>query len=119
MNLPQDVNAFAESWRDAWNAHDVELVLAHFAEDAVFRSPFAVRVLPESDGVLRGKAAVREYWAAGLAAMPDLHFEIVDVYAGIDTVVINYRNQNGALVNEIMTFENGLIVSGEGTYAVR
>jgi hypothetical protein len=41
------------------------------------------------------------------------------VYAGIDTVVINYRNQNGALVNEIMTFENGLIVSGEGTYAVR
>jgi hypothetical protein len=116
MNLPSDIGAFAESWLDAWNAHDLERVLRHFADDAVFLSPFAARILPESDGVLRGKAAVREYWTAGLAAMPELHFEIVDVFTGVDTVVINYRNQNGGLVNEVMTFKDGLVVRGEGTY---
>jgi ketosteroid isomerase-like protein len=116
MNLPSDIGAFAESWLDAWNAHDLERVLRHFADDAVFLSPFAARILPESDGVLRGKAAVREYWTAGLAAMPDLHFEIVDVFTGVDTVVINYRNQSGGLVNEVMTFKDGLVVRGEGTY---
>jgi ketosteroid isomerase-like protein len=116
MNLPSDIGAFAESWLDAWNTHDLERVLRHFADDAVFLSPFAARILPESDGVLRGKAAVRQYWTAGLAAMPDLHFEIVDVFTGVDTVVINYRNQNGGLVNEVMTFKDGLVVRGEGTY---
>ncbi|HWU58717.1 MAG TPA: nuclear transport factor 2 family protein [Microbacteriaceae bacterium] len=116
MNLPSDIGAFAESWLDAWNAHDLERVLRHFADDAVFLSPFAARILPESDGVLRGKAAVREYWTAGLAAMPELHFEIVDVFTGVDTVVINYRNQSGGLVNEVMTFKDGLVVRGEGTY---
>lgn len=119
MNLPTDINAFAKSWLDAWNGHDVELVLDHFAEDAVFLSPFATRVLPDSDGVLRGKAAVREYWTAGLAAIPDLHFEIVNVYTGVDTIVINYHNQNGGLVNEVMTFQDGLVIRGEGTYVVR
>jgi hypothetical protein len=119
MNLPRDIDAFADSWLDAWNAHDIERVLSHFAHDAVFLSPFATRILPDSDGVLRGQAAVREYWTAGLAAMPDLHFEIVNLFTGVDTVVINYRNQNGGLVNEVMTFKDGLIVRGEGTYLVR
>ncbi len=38
------------------------------------------------------------------------------VYAGFDTLVINYRNQAGGLVNEVLTFADGLVVAGHGTY---
>ena len=50
---------FARRWLEAWNAHDVEAVLAHFAEDVTFTSPVAARILERSDGIVRGKVALR------------------------------------------------------------
>src|ERR1035438_9310853 len=32
---------FASEWLDAWNAHDLELILSHFTEAVVFTSPLA------------------------------------------------------------------------------
>jgi RimJ/RimL family protein N-acetyltransferase len=69
-----------------------------------------------SDGVLRGKAAIRDYWTTALRGLPDLHFEVIGTYAGVDTLVVNYRNQRGGLVNEVLTFADGLVVHGRGTY---
>ncbi|KAA1425244.1 nuclear transport factor 2 family protein [Mumia zhuanghuii] len=114
--MRSDPQSFAVQWRDAWNAHDVEAVLAHFADDVVFTSPVAAQLLDDSDGVLRGKDALRAYWTEGLRRIPDLRFEVVGVYAGLDTVVINYRNQKGGLVNEVLHLRDGLVVEGHGTY---
>jgi len=116
MNLPEDIDAFVADWVDAWNAHNIERVLGHFADNTTFLSPFASRVISGSDGILRGKDELRAYWVAGLAALPDLHFEVVGVYAGIDTIAINYRNHTGGLVTEVLTFEAGRVIRGEGTY---
>lgn len=110
------VEEFVREWLDAWNAHDVEAVLRHFADDVVFTSPVAARLLPETGGTLRGKEALRGYWQEGLRQIPDLRFELVDLYVGIDTVVVNYRNQAGRLVDEVLRFEDGLVVEGHGTY---
>ena len=108
--------AFTEQWVRAWNAHDIEAVLAHFAEDVVFTSPVAARVVPESGGVVRGKQALRAYWTSALTRLPDLRFEIVATYVGVGTLVINYRNQLGGLVNEVLIFDGDLVVAGHGTY---
>ncbi|MFD4957629.1 nuclear transport factor 2 family protein [Microbacterium sp. NPDC058389] len=114
-----EARRFAQQWVDAWNAHDLDGVLAHFADDAEFSSPVAAQLLPESEGVLRGKAAIRAYWAVGIERIPDLRFEVVDVYTGVDLIVINYRNHTGGLVNEVLRLgADGLVVSGGGTYLV-
>jgi hypothetical protein len=115
MTLP-DPKAFADAWVTAWNDHDVEAILAHFSEDVVFTSPVAAQLLTGSDGVLRGKGALREYWTQGLALIPDLRFEVVGVYAGTSAIVINYRNQKGGLVCEVLILRDGLVVEGHGTY---
>ncbi len=107
---------FADSWAQHWNAHDLDTLLAHFADDVMFTSPVAARLFPDSFGVIVGKAALRDYWAEGLRRIPDLHFEIVGVYNGVDTVVINYRNQTGALVSEVLIFSKELVVAGHATY---
>jgi hypothetical protein len=115
MTVP-DPEAFARHWVAAWNAHDVEAVLAHFADDVVFTSPVASQLLEGSDGVVRGKSALRAYWSEGLRRIPDLHFEVVGTYAGVDVLVINYRNHRGGLVSEVLRFEGDLVVEGHGTY---
>ncbi len=110
-----EAQAFAEQWVKDWNAHDVDALLEHFTDDVVFTSPAAVRLLG-GDGVIRGKEALRKYWSEGVRLIPDLHFEVLAVYVGIATLVINYRNQAGGLVNEVLTFNGGLVSEGHGTY---
>jgi ketosteroid isomerase-like protein len=107
---------FADGWAQAWNAHNLEGVLGHFADDVVFSSPAAAQLISGSDGVVRGKAALRDYWAEGLRRIPDLHFTVLDVYAGVRAVVITYRNQKGARVSEVLIFDGPLVVEGHGTY---
>lgn len=111
-----EAQEFVDSWVQNWNAHDLEQILSHFADDVVFTSPVATQLLVDSDGILRGKAALRDYWREGLRRIPDLRFEVVGVYVGLHTLVINYRNQKGGLVNEVLTFNGPLVVQGHGTY---
>lgn len=113
-----DATAFSRQWVRAWNAHDVEAVLEHFHEDVLFTSPVAAEMFPETAGVIRGKAALRHYWASAVRRMPDLHFIVEAVYRGIDTIAINYRNQNGGLVNEVLRFDDGRVIEGHGTYLI-
>jgi hypothetical protein len=110
-----DARSFAVSWINAWNAHDVEAVLEPFADDVVFTSPVAARVLGGT-GEVRGKDALRAYWRQALSLVPELHFELVGVYVGVRAVVINYRNHAGRLCSEVLVFDGPRVVSGHGTY---
>ncbi|GKT30087.1 FAD-binding oxidoreductase, partial [Aduncisulcus paluster] len=72
---------FSRDWFAAWNAHDIEAVLEHFDEDAVFTSAYGAQIAPETGGVFSGKQAIRAYWAEALTRNPDLHFEPVGTAA--------------------------------------
>jgi ketosteroid isomerase-like protein len=108
--------AFAEQCAKDWNSHDIEAVLSHFADDVVFTSPLAGQLFPESGGVMRGKDALRRYWSEGVRRNPALRFEVRGVYAGVDTVVIRFRTEQGADRCEVLTFAAGLVRTGHGTF---
>ncbi|HVJ00798.1 MAG TPA: nuclear transport factor 2 family protein [Sphingomonas sp.] len=114
----QDAPAFAAEWCAAWNAHDLDAVLAHFHDDVAFTSPVAAKLLPETGGRIVGKAALQAYWEEGLRRIPDLHFTVERVFAGIDAIVIQYRNQRGVSVSEVLVFDGDRVRSGHGTYPV-
>ncbi|MCG7596400.1 nuclear transport factor 2 family protein [Mycobacterium sp. PSTR-4-N] len=114
--MDRDAETFSRQWVDAWNAHDVERVLDHFDDAVVFTSPVAAQVLPTTGGRVAGKEALREYWVRALELHPDLHFTVEAVYEGVDVMVINYRNQRGGLVSEVLRFAGDRIVEGHGTY---
>lgn len=113
---PTAVESFVADWLRHWNEHDVEGVLSHFADDVVFTSPHARLLLPDSDGVVRGKDALRAYWRVGIERNPDLHFELLGVYTGVSTIVINYRNHKGTLASEVLVLDGATVVEGHGTY---
>ena len=93
--MTADPSTFARSWIEAWNAHDLDAVLDHFSDDVVFSSPLVASIVGEPSGSVTGKAALRAYWEEGLRRIPDLRFELVEVYAGVDSIAITYRNQGG------------------------
>lgn len=115
MTTPEPMR-FAEDWVRAWNGRDVEAVLTHYADDVVFSSPVAERVVPESRGTVHGKQALRDYWNRALDLHTNLCFTLVDVYVGVDTIVINYHDQQEVLINEVLTFRDGMVAVGHATH---
>ena len=99
----QDARNLASEWVDAWNAHDLERILSHYTDDFIMESPYALKRLPETGGVVKGKEAVRAYWKLGLELIPDLHFELYEVLIGISGITLYYFNRaNGKKVTEVL-----------------
>lgn len=97
-----EAHAFAEHWVEAWNSHDLERILAHYTEDVELVSPVVVQLLGVADGTVRGKSALRGYFARGLEAFPQLRFTLERVAWGVRSVVLVYVNQRGTRTAEFM-----------------
>lgn len=93
---------FAVEWIEAWNSHDLPRILSHYTEDFEMSSPFVAKFTGEDAGVLRGKAAVGAYWRAALERIPDLRFELLNVFAGVDSVAIYYKAVLGKRATEVL-----------------
>jgi len=98
---------FAQEWVAAWNAHDLDRILSHYAADAEMTSPFIGAVMPEPSGTLKGQAALRAYWSQALKRFPDLSFKIIEVLAGVESLVICYHSVQGRRAAEVLWFDEG------------
>ena len=97
-----DAWAFANHWVNAWNAHDLDLIMSHYDDAVELTSPVAAQLLGAPHGKVAGKANVRAYFQRGLAAYPDLQFKLEDVLWGMNSVVLYYKNQKGSRSAEFM-----------------
>ena len=108
---------FAHGWVRAWNSHDLDAVMSHYAPEVVLTSPTAARLLGDPSGTVAGKEAVRSYFARGLEAFPNLRFELLDVMWGISSLVLYYTNQNSTKSGEFMEInEDGKVARVVANY---
>jgi ketosteroid isomerase-like protein len=101
----EDAERFADDWLGAWNAHDLEAILEHYADDVIFTSPFVVELAGRADGTLRGKDELRAYVARGLEAFPDLRFTDLEVRFGATGVCLLYRSVRDLPAAETMVLD--------------
>jgi len=99
-----EAESFSHHWIAAWNSHDLDAILSHYAEEVVLISPAAAKILQEPTGTLHGKSALRSYFQRGLEVYPDLRFDLLDVMCGFSSVVLCYKNQKGTKTAEFMEF---------------
>jgi len=92
----------ANHWAAAWNAHDLDQIMAHYDDAIELTSPAAAQLLKTPDGKVVGKANVRKYFRRGLEAYPELHFHLEDVLWGVSSVLLYYTNQRGTHTAEFM-----------------
>ena len=110
-----DYDAFARDWEAGWNSHDLDRILAHYAEDIVFRSHKAVQIV--GLGEIRGKGALRAYWQQALAGQPGLRFAVRDVFHGHGMLVITYENHAHVCAAETLRFgAAGLVVEASACH---
>ena len=98
----EEASNLADHWVAAWNAHNLDLIMSHYADEIELTSPVAAQLLGTPDGRVAGKAALRKYFQRGLEAYPELQFHLEDVLCGVNSVVLYYTNQKGTRTAEFM-----------------
>ncbi|MBM3672362.1 MAG: nuclear transport factor 2 family protein [Actinobacteria bacterium] len=72
-------------FNEAFNAHDVDAVMAAMTDDAVFES-----TSPPDGDRHQGAEAVRATWEAFFATSPDAHFDAEETIATGDRCVVRW-----------------------------
>jgi ketosteroid isomerase-like protein len=117
--MPEDSRDFAARWKDACNSHDLDRILALYSETVVFKSPRVSTITGEESGTLHGKAAVRDYWRKIFEKRPSLTFYVGQVFAGVDSIALEYRVGEHLHGIEFMMLDgNGLVSFAAGNDAV-
>lgn len=84
--------ALVRRFNAAFNAHDVDAVMALFTADCVFEN-----TAPAPAGTrYTGQAAVRAFWEEFFRAAPAAHFEWEEVFAAGDRAVVRWTYAWGA-----------------------
>ena len=115
-----DALQFARNWVDAWNRKDVNAVLSHYVEDAIFVSPKAANFVGNS--MVRGKQALANYWQLAAKKIDKIEFTLDRIAwdsTAKELVVFYEADLNGvrSRAAEAMTFDAaGRQLSGEALY---
>jgi steroid delta-isomerase-like uncharacterized protein len=80
----------ARAWLDAFNAHDVDALVALYADDCMHTSPKIRALHPDSGGQLRGKAALAAWWRDANRRLPNLRYEATAIVADGERAIIEY-----------------------------
>lgn len=104
----------AKKWLAAFNARDLDALLALYAADAVHTSPKLKVRDPKTGGKVRGQAALRAWWADSYARLPGLRYEEQHLTAAADRVFMEYLRVNPGeesyVVAEVLVVRGGKIV---------
>ncbi|MBF4472069.1 MULTISPECIES: nuclear transport factor 2 family protein [Flavobacterium] len=105
-----DAQKFASEWIESWNSHDLDDILNHYSEDIEITTPMIKLAGGIESGSLVGKALVKDYWNKALTKFPDLHFELIEVTSGVNSVALYYKSIMGKMAIEVMFFnDKGLV----------
>lgn len=117
MMTPEIAAGFASSWYAAWNAHDIDAMMAHYSPVIEHSSPFIKRYNGTDDTSIRGIEGVRDYFARALVRNPTLRFDPIHVTVGLESVILVYRRMTGDLAAEVFFFDDaGKVVRSVSHY---
>ena len=114
MNLSETNKKIALVWIEAFNEHNLEKLLQLYDEQAAHFSPKLRIRKPETNGWIKGKPSLRDWWEDAFNRLPTLQYQLQNLLTDEKQVLMEYqRNVTGEpvmMVAEVLEIENGLIV---------
>ena len=107
-----------------FDTHDLDRILRHFAEDAVFESPRG----PEAWGTrFEGIAAIREAFAGRFSSIPDVRYQEDDHFVAGDRGASEWTLRGTTVDGEhleirgcdLWTFRDGQIIKKDSFWKIR
>ncbi|HRH54467.1 MAG TPA: nuclear transport factor 2 family protein [Chitinophagales bacterium] len=104
----------AKLWLHAFNEHNLEALLDLYADDAQHFSPKLKIRQPETNGLIIGKDAMRNWWQDAFERLPDLVYREEQLTANNNRVFMEYTRIVGGEQNmsvaELLEIKDGKII---------
>ena len=104
----------AEKWFAAFNIQSIEDLLSLYSDNAEHFSPRLQKNHPETNGLIKGKAAMREWWQSSFDKMPSLKYYCINLKVENELVFMQYnRRVDGEVdvrVNEMLQIKDNKII---------
>jgi hypothetical protein len=97
-----DIRRHANSWLAAWNAHDLDAVMACYSEDVDFVASTVVQRWGRQDGRLHGTIELRRHFELGLELAPQLTFTEEALLSNPLGYALLYRRENNNRVVDVV-----------------
>lgn len=114
MNLPELNETIANKWFVAFNEHNLENLLELYDDDAQHFSPKLKLRIPETNGLIKGKEALRNWWKDAFERLPNLHYKVQTLTANDTRVFMEYlrivSGEDDMAVAELLEIKNGKII---------
>lgn len=114
MATAVELNSIANKWFDAFNAHALDQLLSLYHEEARHYSPKLKVRQPETNGLIKGKDALRAWWRDAFDRLPTLKYELIRLTPHENRVFMEYirhvQGEEDLYVGEMLEVENGKIV---------
>ncbi len=109
---------FSEEWIAAWNCHDIEKIISHYAAELEFKSPLIVARYDDPDGTIYSREKLREYFLIGLTNNPALVFKLKQLLLGVNSLTLYYQNARGGETAECFEFnQNNKVIRSVSCYS--
>lgn len=106
--------SIAHKWFEAFNNHNLEQLLSLYDDDAEHFSPKLKIKKPETNGFVKGKQSLRDWWQEAFEQLPTLQYKPTSLTANSDRVFMEYvrtvQDENEMLVAEVLEIKEGQIV---------
>ena len=117
MNFITNPASFAATWIADWNAHDVEKILAHYAQDVIFHSPKVAIRTKGAKTFFTSREELRPYFNFAFEIRPKLQFTLVKVCQDERGMALIYHDETGAIATELMDLnEQGQVMFARVLY---
>jgi hypothetical protein len=106
-----------EKWFEGFNAKNLDLLLSLYSDHAEHFSPKLKIRKPETEGLIKGKEQLREWWKEAFERLPELHYQPNYYIADDKSVFVEYirtvPGEDDLIVGEVLFFENSLIIKSK------
>jgi hypothetical protein len=111
----QELLNIANKWFAAFNEQDLESLLSLYHDNAEHYSPKLKVRHPETNGLIKGKTAMRVWWQDAFTRLPNLKYKVLRLTPFENRVFMEYIRQvpgeEDLYVGEMLEIENGMIQS--------
>ena len=113
----KNITQLAEKWFAAFNEKNIEALLFLYDEQAEHFSPKLKIRKPETQGLIKGKQQLYDWWKDAFDRLPTLHYKPNYFIVDTDKIFMEYvrsvNGENDLIVGEVLFFKNGKIIASK------
>lgn len=110
----EELKHIANLWFQAFNEHNLENLLDLYDDSAEHYSPKLKIREPETNGLIKGKDALRNWWKDCFERLPTLKYQVNKLTADSEQVFMEYtrkvEGEEDMEIGEVLEIKNGKII---------